>query len=87
MKMSWLSPSFISWNVIVNNKAFVFFLTYFIFYMYIQKKNTKKVYSESLLRLVVLPIWCCSKCLFFYEPFRHGALKLDWSTLFAKKNL
>ena len=28
-------------------------------------------------------VLCCSKCLFSYGPFCHGALKLDLSTLFA----
>ena len=47
--------------------------------------NTKKVYSECLLCLFVLRVLCCSKCLFLCRPFWHGSLKLDLSTLFAKK--
>ena len=30
-----------------------------------------------------LNVSCCSKCLFVYGSFCHGALKLDRSTLFA----
>ena len=39
----------------------------------------KKVYSECLLRLLVLRVLCCSNCLFLYGPICHGALKLDIS--------
>ena len=47
-------------------------------------KKRKKVYSECLLRLDALCVSCCSKCLFLYGQFCHGALKHDLSsTLFS----
>jgi len=48
-------------------------------------KNKKNIFfypknpvkSKCLLRLHVLCVSYCSKCLFLYGPFCHGALKLD----------
>ena len=37
----------------------------------------KKFFSKRLLRLVVLRVSCCAKCLFLYWPFCRGAHKLD----------
>ena len=46
-------------------------------------KIQKSVYSKCLLHLIVLRVLCCSKCLFLYRPFCHGAQELDISTFFA----
>jgi len=42
--------------------------------------NTK---HECLLHLDFLGVFVFVVCLFLYGPFRHGALKLDISTLFT----
>ena len=44
-------------------------------------KHTKIVCSECLLRLAVLCDSFYSMCLCMYQPFCHGALKLDPYTL------
>jgi len=43
----------------------------------ILKHVPKTFYSKCLLRLVVLRVPCCAKCLFLYGPFCYGALKYD----------
>jgi len=48
-----------------------------------KSEKQKLVYSQSLLCLDVLCVFCCSMCLFLYRPFCHSALKLALSTLFT----
>jgi len=39
-----------------------------------KQPHTKTVYSECMLRLVVLRVFVFSMCLFLYGPFCHDAL-------------
>jgi len=49
--------------------------------MEVSKITKKLVYSECLLRLVVLRFLCAVLC-YLNGPFCHGALKLDLFTTF-----
>jgi len=45
------------------------------------RKTQKVVFLNVCYVLVFYVILCCSVCLLLYEPFCHGAHKLDMSTL------
>jgi len=58
-----------------NGNAFLTLL--FVTNLSFSKTNKKKVYVECVLRLVVLRVLCCSKCLFLFRLFCH--VFLMWS--------